>query len=46
MIESNYLINIVTDIIIITNILGLLNDNTQKYFFGLGISIYLLKKYI
>ena len=47
MTETNNLIkNIVVDIIIITNIWGLLNNNTHKYFFGLGMSVYLLKKYI
>ena len=43
MTETNNLIkNIVVDIIIITNIWGLLNNTTQKYFFGLGMSVYLL----
>ena len=43
MTETNNLIkNIVVDIIIITNIWGLLNNNTYKYFFGLGMSVYLL----
>jgi len=47
MTEINNLIkNIVVDIIITTTIWGLLNNNTNKYFFGLGVSIYLLKKYI
>ena len=47
MTETNNLIkNIVVDIIIITNIYGLLNNNTHKYFFGLGMTIYILKKYI
>jgi hypothetical protein len=47
MTETNNLIkNIVVDVIIITNICGLLNNNTYKYFFGLGMSIYILKKYI
>lgn len=47
MIETKNLIkNIVVDIIIITNILGILNNHTHKYFFGLGMTIYLLKKYI
>jgi len=30
----------------IINIWGVLNDNTYKYFFGLGVTAYLLKKYI
>ena len=47
MIEINNLIkNIVVDVIITTTIFGLLNNNTHKYFFGLGMTIYLLKKYI
>jgi hypothetical protein len=47
MTETNNLIkNIIVDVIIITNIWVLLNNNTYKYFFGLGVSIYLLKKYI
>jgi hypothetical protein len=49
MTETNNLVkNIVVDIIIITNIWCLLNNNntTHKYFFGLGMSIYILKKYI
>jgi hypothetical protein len=47
MTERNNLIkNIIVDIIIITNIWGLLNNNTYKYFFFMGTSIYLLKKYI
>ena len=43
---NNLIKNIVVDIIIITTIWGLLNNNTHKYFFGLGMSIYILKKYI
>ena len=47
MTETNNLIkNIIVDVIIITNIWGFLNDNTYKYFFGLGTTIYLLKKYV
>ncbi len=47
MTETNNLIkNIIVDVIIIINIWGLLNNNTYKYFFGLGMSVYLLKKYI
>jgi hypothetical protein len=47
MTETNNLIkNIIVDVIIITNIWVLLNNNTYKYFFGLGMSVYLLKKYI
>jgi hypothetical protein len=47
MTETNNLMkNIVVDIIIITTIWGSLNNNTYKYFFGLGITTYLLKKYI
>jgi hypothetical protein len=47
MTETNNLIkNIVVDIFIITTIWGSINDNTYKYFLGLGISIYLVKKYI
>jgi len=47
MTETNKLVkNIVVDVIIINTIWGLLNNNTHKYFFGLGISIYILKKYI
>jgi len=47
MTETNNLIkNIVVDIIITTTIWGLLNNNTYKYFFGLGVSIYILQKYI
>ena len=43
----NYLIkNIIVDIIITTTIWGLLDNHTNKYFFGLGMSIYLIKKYI
>jgi len=38
--------NIVVDIIIITNIWGLLDNYRYKYFFGLGMSIYILKKYL
>jgi hypothetical protein len=46
MTETNNLVkNIVVDIII-TNIWELLNNNTHKYFFGLGMTIYVLKKYI
>ena len=43
---TNLFKNIFVDIIIITNIWGLLNNNTYKYFVGLGISVYLVKKYI
>jgi hypothetical protein len=43
---TNLFKNIIVDIIIITNIWGLLNNNTYKYFVGLGISVYLVKKYI
>ncbi len=43
---NNLVKNIVVDIIIITNIWCLLNNTTHKYFFGLGLSIYILKKYI
>ena len=44
---SDLITNIVIDIIIITNIHGLLNNNnTYEYFFRLGVTIYLLKKYI
>jgi hypothetical protein len=47
MTETNNLVkNIVVDIFIITTIWGVLNNNTYKYFFGIGVSIYLLKKYI
>jgi hypothetical protein len=47
MTETNNLIkNILVDILITTTILGVLNNNTYKYFFGIGVSIYLLKKYI
>ena len=34
--------NIIVDIIIISTIWGLLNNCTCKYFFGLGMSIYIL----
>jgi hypothetical protein len=37
---------IVLDTIIITTILGILHDDRDKYFFGLGMSIYILTKYI
>jgi hypothetical protein len=40
------IINIAADVIITTSVWGLLDNGMQKYFFGLGISIYLLKKYI
>ena len=43
---NNLLKNIVVDIFITTSIWGVLNNNTYKYFFGIGVSIYLLKKYI
>lgn len=46
---SELITNIVIDIIIITNIHGLLNinnNNTYEYFFRLGVTLYLLKKYI
>lgn len=47
MIEINNLIkNIFIDVIIISNIWGVLDNYTYKYFFGLGVSIYILKKYI
>ena len=47
MTETNNLVkNIVIDIFITTTIWGLLNNNTYKYFFGIGMSIYFLKKYI
>jgi hypothetical protein len=47
MTETNNLIkNIIVDIIIITNIWWILNNNTYKYFFGLGMSVYIVKKYI
>lgn len=47
MTETNNLIkNILVDILITTTIWGVLNNNTYKYFFGIGVSIYLLKKYI
>lgn len=42
----NLIKNIVVDIIIATTIWGLLNDYTHKYFFGLGMSMYVLKKYL
>lgn len=42
----NLIKNIAVDIFIITNIWGLLNNNTSKYLFGLGMSLYLIKKYI
>jgi hypothetical protein len=43
---DNLIRNIAIDIIITTTILELLDKNTYKYLFGLGVSIYLLKKYI
>jgi hypothetical protein len=45
--EKNILIkNILVDVIIISSIWGVLNNYTHKYFFGLGMTIYILKKYI
>jgi len=44
--RANLFINIVSDIIIIHTIHGLLDNSTSKYFFGLGVSIYLLTKYV
>ena len=43
---NNLIKNIVVDVIITTTIWGLLDNDTHKYFFCLGTSIYLLKKYI
>ena len=43
---NNLIKNIIVDIIITNTIWGLLDNYTHKYFFGLGMSIYLLKKYI
>ena len=43
---NNLITNIVVDIIIITTIKGLINENPYLYFFRLGVAIYLLKKYI
>ena len=42
---NNLIRNIIVDIIIITTVWGLLNNNTPKYFFGIGMTAYLLKKY-
>lgn len=44
--KNNLIKNIAVDIFIITTIWTVLNNNTYKYFFGIGMSIYILKKYI
>jgi len=47
MLENNNLINnIILDIIIIYSIRELLNKDNYNYFFGIGVAIYLFKKYI
>lgn len=38
--------NIIVDTIIITIIWTNINNDTYKYFFGLGMTMYILKKYI
>lgn len=46
---NNYmteLTDILVDTIIIGTIWGLLNNDAQKYVFGIGMSIYLITKYI
>jgi hypothetical protein len=43
---NNFLKNILVDVVITTTIWGLLDNDNQKYFFGLGMGIYLFTKYI
>ena len=43
---NNFLKNILVDVVITATIWGLLDNTTQKYFFGLGMGIYLFTKYI
>ena len=43
---DNFIKNILVDVIITTTIWGLLDNTTQKYFFGRGIGLYLFTKYI
>lgn len=43
--DKNLMRNIIIDIIIITTVWRLLNNDSPKYFFGLGMTAYLLKKY-
>ena len=38
--------NIIIDVIIITNIWSFMNNPTYKAFFGIGISVYVIKKYL
>jgi hypothetical protein len=38
--------NILIDVAIISSIWGMLNNYTHKYFFFLGMTIYILKRYI
>jgi hypothetical protein len=45
--DPNYLIkNILVDIIIITNIWGLIDDPEYKKIFGICMSTYILMKYV
>jgi hypothetical protein len=43
---TNLIKNIIVDTIIITTVWANINNDTYKYFFGLGMTMYILKKYI
>jgi hypothetical protein len=42
---KNLMRNIIVDIVIITAVWRLLNNDSPKYFFGVGMTAYLLRKY-